>query len=214
VTADVGHELAELAPLVRRAASLDPASLVRVRVRREMASALVLLPFGVLVGRRIAGDFASPVDATFGTTDLLAWLDGDPADPHPARRDAKWHSGLPPELGWRRVETVPDDVVRSLVRAGAQTLKDAAEREGLPGAQPRAEVADVLLDSIVLTAEHGADEVQVNLRLLSALIRMGFLARGSHVAIDLAGRWLRITASYGSVYAERPGMGLGLAPNR
>ena len=38
-------------------------------------------------------------------------------------------------------------------RAGAA---DAAEREGVPGAQPRAEVADALLDSVVLTVSNGS----------------------------------------------------------
>jgi hypothetical protein len=39
---------------------------------------------------------------------------------------------------------------------------------------------------------------------------MGFLPRGSHVAVDTSGRWTRVAAEYGSVYAERPGRGLQL----
>jgi hypothetical protein len=105
---------------------------------------------------------------------------------------------------------VPDEVVRGLVRSGAQALKQAAEREGVPNAQPRAEVADALLDSVVLTVEDGGQSVQLTLRTLSALTRMGFLPRDSHIAVDVAGRWTRIAAAYGSVYAERPGSGLGL----
>jgi hypothetical protein len=50
--------------------------------------------------------------------------------------------------------------------------------------------------------------VEITLRTLSALTRMGFLPRGSHAAIDVAGRWVRVAAAYGSVYAERPGAGL------
>ncbi len=53
-------------------------------------------------------------------------------------------------------------------------------------------------------------EVQVSLRQVSALVRMGFLARDSHLAVDIAGRWLRLAATYGSVYAERKGLGLSL----
>jgi hypothetical protein len=41
---------------------------------------------------------------------------------------------------------------------------------------------------------------------------MGFLPRGSHAAVDVSGRWIRVAAAYGSVYAERPGTGLGLSP--
>jgi hypothetical protein len=113
--------------------------------------------------------------------------------------------------GWRRLETVPEDVIRGLVRQGALALKDAAAREGVPGAQPRAEVADALLDSVVLSV-HDDDgrTADVTLRALSALTRMGFLPRGGHVYVDFVGRWVRVVAEYGSVYLERPGAGLVL----
>jgi len=99
------------------------------------------------------------------------------------------------------------------VRTGALTLKEMAAREGVPGAQPRADVADVLLDTIVLTVTADDDPsltAEVTLRALSALTRMGFLARGSHANVDRSGRWVRVAASYGSVYLEGPG-GLALA---
>src|SRR5207247_10052232 len=110
--------------------------------------------------------------------------------------------------GRRRGETVPDSVVRDRVGKGAQALQQAAQREGVPGAQPRAEVADALLDSVVVTAQSGGLRAEVTLRTLSALTRMGFMPRGSRAAIDLSGRWLRVAAEYGSVYAERHGSGL------
>jgi hypothetical protein len=201
--------LAELSPLVRRAATLDPGGLVRIRVTPAGVSALVKLPFDVLVGRRIAGEFGAPIDATYAVAELLAWLD-DADGPELIDLGVAWRTGLPPNTGWQRVEIVPDDVVRGLIRQGAATLREAAEREGLPGAQPRAEVADVLLDTTVLTVTDAGTEVEVSLRLISALVRMGFLARDSHLAVDVAGRWLRLAASYGSAYAERPGFGLGL----
>ncbi len=94
-------------------------------------------------------------------------------------------------------------MIRGLVRSGAQALQDAAAREGVPGAQPRAEVADALLDAVVLTADGGGRRAQVTLRTLSALTRMGFLPRGSSAAIDVAGRWVRVAAEYGSVFAGR-----------
>jgi hypothetical protein len=207
-------QLADLAPLIRRAVALDPASLIRIRTRPTAAHALVRLPFDVLVGRRIPGAFGITLDATYVTEDLLGWLDGDAPDP--PQRDQAWRGGVPVESGWRRIDTVPDDVIRGLVGQGALTLRDAAGREGLPGAQPRAEVTDALLDSIVLTVSDASTEIQINLRLLSGLVRMGFLARDSHLAVDVAGRWVRLAASYGSAYAERPGLGFkfsGLSAN-
>jgi hypothetical protein len=78
----------------------------------------------------------------------------------------------------------------------------------VPGAQPRAEVADALLDSVVLTVSAGDRSAPVTLRTLSAVTRLGFLPRGSYIAVDVAGRWIRVAAAYGSVYAERAGLGL------
>jgi hypothetical protein len=205
--------LAELAPLLRRAVALDPAGVVRLRIQPDGATALVRLPFAVLAGRRISGQFGAAHDGSYRAAELLGWIDGDRE--LPAGSGDEWRATVPPESGWRRVEVIPDDVVRGLVRQGALTLKQAAEREGIPGAQPRAEVADALLDSVVLTATNEADRVEVSLRSLSALVRMGFLARGSHLAVDITGRWVRLTASYGSVYAEREGFGLTvLRPGR
>jgi hypothetical protein len=205
-------ELAELAPVLRRAVTLDPAGLARLRASADQLSVLVRLPFGVLVARTIGTTRPhAALDVTVRADQLLGWLD-DEQSPEPERHDSAWRAGLPPPRGWRRIDTVPDDVVRGLVRSGAQALKDAAAREGVPGAQPRAEVADALLDSVVLTvsATDAAPGTPITLRLLSALTRMGFVPRGSHVAVDVAGRWTRVAAEYGSVYAERPGLGLQL----
>lgn len=217
----VRDALDELAPVLRRAASLDPHTVARIRVADGRAAVLLRLPFAVLVGRTVevprdsgAVDGGAvdggPVDVAVRAAELLAWLDGEAAD-LPSARDAEWRGGLPPVTGWHRVDMVPDDVIRGLVRSGALTLQQAAERDGIPGAQPRAEVADALLDSVVLTVSGDpGPQVEITLRLLSALTRMGFLPRGSHASVDVAGRWLRVAAAYGSVYAERPGAGLNL----
>jgi hypothetical protein len=218
--------LTELAPVLRRAVTLDPASLARLKLGSGVATVLVRLPFGVLVSRSVHGAARTgALDVTVRAADAIAWLDGDSAADSeadsgvdgssaetapPQARDAEWRTGLPPIRGWQRIETVPDDVIRGLVRAGALALKEAAAREGVPSAQPRAEVADALLDSTVLTvsADDGPAGAAVNLRTLSALLRMGFLPRGGSVHVDLAGRWVRVVAEFGTVYLERPGQSL------
>lgn len=198
-------ELADLAPVLRRAVAVDPASLARVRSAGGRASVLVRLPFGALVARtvRVADDPAEPVDVTVRADELLAWLDGQPP---PAVRDADWRWGSPPVAGWRRVDTVPGEVVHDLVRRGAHALEQAG-----PGGH-RQQNADALLDSVVLTvaSDDATTHVEVSLRTLSALTRMGFLPRDSYVAVDVAGRWTRVAAAYGSVYAERVGAALSL----
>ena len=167
---------------------------------------LVRLPFGVLVSRtvRTGSRRADPLDVAVRAEAALAWLDEDAAVP--AAEDTAWRTGLPPDSGWRRLDSIPDDVVRGLVRRGALALQEAGDREGVPGAQPRAEVADALLDSVVLTVtDEDGRSAEITLRCLSAVTRMAFLPRGGRVHVDVAGRWIRVVAEYGSVYLERPG---------
>lgn len=206
--AEASAQLSDTAPLVRRAVSLDPRSLVRVKLGARSVTTFVRLPFNVLVGRTIKVDWGRDgIDCVVNARELLAWLDGTAREPPPAR-DALWHGTIPPGGGWRRVETIPASVVRDLVRKGAGALQEAAQREGVPGSQPRAEVADALLDSVVVTAHASGLRAEVTLRTLSALTRMGFMPPGSRAAIDLSGRWLRVAAEFGSVYAEQRGSGL------
>ena len=181
LTPDDQGVLAELAPVLRRAVALDLRSLARLRFDPGTASVFVRLPFEVLVSRTIdAPARISSLDLAARAADLLAWLDTPPGEPvvEPQPRDVEWRAGLPPATGWRRIETVPDTVLRPLVRRAALALKEAAAREGVPSAQPRTEVADALLDSVVLTASDGDQTAEVTLRTVSALTRMGFLPRG------------------------------------
>jgi hypothetical protein len=213
LTPDDQGVLAELAPVLRRAVALDLRSLARLRFDPGTASVFVRLPFEVLVSRTIdAPARISSLDLAARAADLLAWLDTPPGEPvvEPQPRDVEWRAGLPPATGWRRIETVPDTVLRPLVRRAALALKEAAAREGVPSAQPRTEVADALLDSVVLTASDGDQTAEVTLRTVSALTRMGFLPRGGYAHVDAAGRWVRLVAEYGTVHLERPGQTLGL----
>ena len=208
--ADGAAQLGGLAPLSRRVAALDPRSVLRIRLDAGLAAGYARLPFGVLVGRTVRADWAGPpLDCVVRAGDLVSWLQGQTHDA-PQLRDVEWRGALPPARGWQRVDRVPDAVIRDVVRKGAATFRDAAAREGVPGGQPRAEVADALLDSVVLTAAANGLRAEVSLRTISAMTRMGFIAEGSHVAIDVCGRWSRVAAEFGSAYAERPGLALGI----
>lgn len=201
-------ELADLAPALRRAVSLDPGALVRLRLDDGRATAFISLPFRVLVARSLRlASAPERSDVTAAAGEWLAWLDGERPEA-PQRCDAQWRGALPPASGWRRLDTVPEDVLRGLVRDGARTLADAAGDGGTPSAG----VADSLLDAVVLTvtADDGGSSAEINLRTVSALVRMGFVPRGSQVAVEINGRWIRMVGAYGTAYAERPGMGLSL----
>jgi hypothetical protein len=213
--AGIGEVLGELAPVLRRAAALDPAAVTRLRASDGVVGVLVGLPFGVLVGRSVTAPPGEPLDVVVRAADLLDWLDGE-TEASPQRRDAEWRGGSPPVSGWHRFDTVPDAVIRPLVRTGALTLSELGERVGVPGAQPRAEVTDALLDAVVLTvtADDGSGAAEITLRAVSALIRMGFVPPGSQVHVERRGRWIRLLATFGAVYLEAPGGALGIAPRR
>ncbi len=198
------RELVELAPAVRRAIELDPAIPVRLRRWGGRSSAVLRLPFGVLAGRTVRSAAEDPdagrIDVTVDGGDLLAWLDGTrPAAPEP--RDERWRGTLPPQAGWRRLDTVPAEAIRAVVETGARAAAGLDRRR-----------ADAVLDAPALqVSDERVGAVVVSLRTLSALRRLGFAPPGTEVAVDVCGRWVRVAGLYGSVYAERPGTALMLA---
>jgi hypothetical protein len=193
-------ELADFAPMAERALSADSGTLIRLRAAlaagpgQELGviAGFVRLPYDVLAGRAIAARVDEACDVTYSAADFLSWLDadGEPYAAEPARHDARWLTGLPPRSGWRRIEVVPDQAIREVVRSGALLARDATSR---PEQQ-------ALLDSIVLTVSDEGHSVQVPLGPLSALTRMGFLPRGSEAVVDTAPGWIRVAAAYGSTY--------------
>lgn len=192
-------QLADFVPLAERAVSVDADSLIRFRAAEQAVAGFVRLPYDVLAGRTVAAEPAGAFDVTVAAADFLHWMDR--TGPVPAGRDAHWLSALPPRLGWRRVDVVPDSVVRDRVRSGALLAGGATSRQG----------QESLLASVVLTAvaDGGSPEVQVRLGALTALTRMGFLPRGGEAAIDIAPGWVRVAAGYGSTYTS-DGNPLGL----
>ena len=210
----------DLAAFLVRAVALDPAVLVRLRASAPLpvpadagggrVTAYARLPFGVPVSRTVGGS-VEPGDVTVAAADLLPLLDGGAEVVLPGRRDAEWRSGLPPAAGWVRLDEVPAEVVRSLVRAGAAALR------AVP-AGAAASAGESLLDHESLTVSGAGRKATVPLRVLTALARMGFLgdpagpaAAGSVVVSVAPGGWVRLAAAYGSAY-QRAAPVLGLRP--
>jgi hypothetical protein len=112
---------------------------------------------------------------------------------------------LPPGEGWLRLDSVPGDVVRGLVRAGREAL--GAVPSGVAAA-----AGESLLDHESLTVSGAGRTAVLPLRVLSALTRMGFLGEPPEpVAISASGGWTRLAAAYGSAY-QHTVTGLSLAP--
>jgi hypothetical protein len=197
----------ELVPLLRRAVGLEPNVLVRLRAQNATLYGFVSV-FDVLAGRGVGVEDgrADGIDATFFAAEVVAWAES--GGPTPARKDAQWRGSLPPVTGWQRIETIPDETIRPLVRSGALALKEAGERG--PGMSARGDVAEALLDSVVLTVEShdGSGSAQLTLRMVSTLTRLGFLPRGGDSGVDVSGAWVRLAAHYGSVYARPTGLSL------
>jgi hypothetical protein len=232
-------DAADAAVFLGRLTALDPAALVRLRDGGDRVTGYARLPFGVLVSRTVAGA-VEPADVTVGAAALLGVLDPTTREAGevalPARRDVEWRVALPPLSGWQRLDEVPGSVVRSLVRAGAETLR------ALP-AEAAASAGESLLDHEALTVSSAKRTVAVPLRVLTALAKMGFLggwpsgpesgsseAAGSRssgpvsggtgdppagpgtdlVVVSAAGGWVRLAAAYGSAYHHQQ-VGLGLS---
>jgi hypothetical protein len=194
----------DLAAFLGRAAALDPAAVTRIRSAGDRVTAYVRLPFGVLVSRTVAGS-AEPADVTVGAADLLGSLDAGPAPGWPRARDVEWRAALPPAAEWQRLDTVPGDVLRGLVRAGRQAL--AAVPAGASAA-----AGESLLDHESLTVTGAGRTAALPLRVLSAVTRMGFLGgEPDVVAVSAAGGWVRVAGAYGSAY-QRTAPSLGLSP--
>lgn len=197
--ADAG---AYLARLLR----FDPAALVRLRPvgpgRVELWS---MVPFGVLVARRVGADIDR--DVTVSAGELLRTLT-DPPGPEPARRDAAWRWPLPPA----RVPVIDEVPAAEIIRvatAASATLR-AAATQGVAGrgVGERA-VRDALLDHvpIVVTGEGGI-RVDVPQRLVQAVVRMGFIPGiDGHVTdgeilvtVRSFAGWIGLDGSYGSAW--------------
>ena len=205
----------DLAAFLGRALALDPAAVVRLRTAGGLVTAWARLPFGVLVSRTVGGD-AKPTDVTVGGGELLGALESaaSPAElALPRRRDVEWRTALPPAAGWVRLDEVPGDVVRSLVRAGAEALRSVP-------AGVAASAGESLLDHESLTVSGPGGSVALPLRVLTALVRMGFLAvpraaersgSGDAVLVATGAGWVRLAAPYGSAYQHAaPSLGLAL----
>ncbi|GAA1895152.1 hypothetical protein GCM10009687_75940 [Asanoa iriomotensis] len=189
---DVG---AFLSRLVR----LDAASVVRLRPGDGHTQLWAPLPWGVLVGRSVAG--GAGVDATVSAAALFEEVARGGAN-LPPRRDADWRWPLPPPAGGRVVEAIPAAEIRRVAAAAAGTLRTAT-REGVGGrAVGQRALRDALLDHVPIVVSAEQATVDVSQRLIQAVVRMGFLGSpdadpAPAIDVRVSGRWTGLAAPYG-----------------
>jgi len=202
-TADAGAFLARLT-------RLDPATVVRLRSGPGDQTALwARLPWSVVVSRLVAG--AGPGDATVPAAGLLAELERG-GDRLPERRDADWRWPLPPDRESRVLERIPAAELLRIAESAAGALR-AASAGGVSGrAVGERLVRDALLDHVAIEVTDEARgpraRVEVSQRLVQAVVRMGFLghpdrAASHRVLVRTAGRWVGLSAPYGSAWLLR-----------
>jgi hypothetical protein len=170
-----------------RVARLDPDAPVLAREGRLWAT----LPIGVLAVLPAADDLA---DGVYRAADLAAGT----AAPQP---EAAWRGRLP-QRPWSTVETVPAADIADIDRKAAAALR---ERRGTGVGDRR--LRDAMLDHVALTVEHGGKLYPVQVRLVAALCRMGFLG-DDPVKVLRAGRRLGLSGTYGAVWERDRGLPL------
>lgn len=178
---------ADDAAFAARVARLDANALIRVHDGRLWAA----LPFGVLAVRDLAGDLDEAVHRA-----------GDLSDGRPEARPASEWRGRLPQRPWEVLETVPAADVAALDRQAAETLR---QRRGQGVGDRR--LRDALLEHVALRVEHGDERYAVELRLVVALMRMGFLGE-SPVRVLRAGRRVGLAAAHGGVWERERGLPL------
>lgn len=177
------------AAFAARVARLDPEALVLAREGRLWAA----LPFGALAVRD-AGSGSPLEPGVYRAGDLAA---GDAA-PRPA---AAWRGRLP-QRPWETVETVPAVDIADIDRKAAAALR---ERRGQGVGDRR--LRDAMLDHVALVIEHEGATHPVEVRLVAALCRMGFLA-DDPVRVLRSGRRVGLAATYGAVWERDRGLPL------
>jgi hypothetical protein len=212
LVADPG-ERENLVSFLSNAVRLDEAAVVRLRRRLDgRVAAWVATGFDVLAARAVAA-VLTPADATVAADELLATLTGSGGGAITLgyAMDSSWRGALPPEQGFVHVDDVPARDLVELAGRGTALAQEYSSSQGPPAS---------LLDQEVIEVSGGGQTVGVPMRVVFALVGMGFVPHSGRNAprnafdlgrIDFAEivrvrcerNWIRLDARYGSVSRRR-----------
>lgn len=187
-----------LVTLLQRAVALDPQALARVRrLDSNQVDVFVTTPFDVLASRRAEGD-TTGMPETFQAQSFLQGAKLTEAL-------AVWPGALPPATGFQVLDVLPVGVVHQLADKG----RDLARQFSGPLGPPKS-----LLDQTVIEVSGEAGTASISMRAIFTCTSLGLIPGLAthpeiprHLRVSTCGRWTRIDAPFGSVYANR---GLGL----
>ncbi|MEV0948507.1 hypothetical protein [Rhodococcus sp. NPDC049939] len=216
------RERGDLATFVRRVVRLDESAVVRLRQRGPgRLTVWAATGFDVLVVRTVDGTI-TPDDTSAAGDQLLAGLEsatGGDIDPG-FSMDSAWRGALPPAEGYVHVDDVPARVLVGLAQRGAAVAREHGSH-GPPAS---------LLDQEVLHVEGANEKAGIPMRVVFALIAMGFIPDADSdrtpadvelegidpvepVRVRATASWLRLDARFGSAYRRR-GDGIALSVKR
>lgn len=180
--------------------SSDATVRLQMTGERTVVWAIVL---GTLVRREFHGRLDGVDDIAVSATDFASKLNVSVSkSAHvdlPASADTKWRGTIPPATGWRMIQDIPAGALIDAVDAAGASLTDL-EDHALNAA------ADSMLSQPVLTVDApGEAPIELSLRILLCLTRMGFLAGeragpGNVARVAANGPWVIIATMQGAAY--------------
>lgn len=166
-------------------------------------TAVWAIVLGTLVRREFHGRLDGTGDIAVSARDFATKLDVSVSKAAyvdlPASADTKWRGTIPPASGWRLVEDIPAGALIDAVEAAGASLTDL-EDHALNAA------ADSMLSQPVLTVDApGEAPIELSLRILLCLTRMGFLSGervepGNVARVAANGPWVIIATLQGAAY--------------
>ncbi|MFV0535018.1 MAG: hypothetical protein ACK5MR_15380 [Cumulibacter sp.] len=187
-----------------RVARLAPDGLVRLKSSEAGTTA-----YALVVGVLIRKDFTATLD---GATDVTAPASAlaDAVERSvtasdrvslPQRVDEQWRASLPPMSAWTHREDLPTAEIRQTLDLAGSQLR------ALEDSQVAAAGDAMLSQTIAMVDRDGIDPVEIPMRMLVAMSRLGFLteAAGSNDTIRVAtnGKWVVAATRIGAAF-RRP----------
>lgn len=194
----------DLLTFASRVTRLAPDGLIRLKHERDRTTAWALA-VGVLVRRDFGARLEGAGDITVSAKGLADAVDRSVSSSQvvqlPESMDAAWRASLPPATGWTHREDLPTtEILQTLDLAGSQL-------KALDDTQLAAAGDAMLSQTIAMVDRDGIDPVEIPMRMLVAMSRLGFMteARGDNDTIRVAthGNWVVAATRLGAAF-RRP----------